>query len=103
LILDFGFWISSISVERLCNKVKHAEIYAGIKTMNEREKLREWVQRWDETGEILEKISRREIRISNLAETIPLFDSAFRAALLLEPAKPDTGLIEFQKILKKLR
>ncbi len=70
---------------------------------DEKEQLRAWAQRWKETGKVLEKLRREEIRNSNLAETIPLFDDAFRSALWLEPAKPYSGLVEFHKVLKKLR
>lgn len=69
----------------------------------EREKLREYVNRWKETGEFLEKLRREEIRNSNLAEAIGIFDDAFRSALWLEPAEPTSGLVEFHKILAKSR
>ncbi|MGI9034521.1 MAG: hypothetical protein ACR2GD_00650 [Pyrinomonadaceae bacterium] len=68
---------------------------------NEREKMREYVNRWRETGEFLEKLRREEIRNSNLAETIGVFDDAFRSALWLKPAEKTSGLVEFHKILAK--
>lgn len=70
---------------------------------DEREKLREYVNRWKETGEFLEKLRREEIRNSNLSETISVFDDAFRSALWLHPAEKTSGLIEFHRILAKSR
>ncbi len=70
---------------------------------DEKERLRAWAQTWKETGKVLEEIRREEIRNSNLAETIPLFDNAFRSALWLAPAEPYSGLVEFHRILKKMR
>lgn len=69
----------------------------------EREKLRAWVNGWKEAGEMLEKLRREEIRSSNPAETISLFDDAFRSALWLSSAEPTSGLVEFHKILAKSR
>lgn len=69
----------------------------------EREKLREYVNRWKETGKFLEKLRREKIRSSNLEETIPVFDDAFRSALWLYPAEKTSGLIEFHRILAKSR
>ncbi|MGC2235188.1 MAG: hypothetical protein WA584_03445 [Pyrinomonadaceae bacterium] len=70
---------------------------------DEKEKLRAWVRNREEVGKVMEEIRREEIKKSNLAETIPLFDGAFRSALWLEGAKPYSGLVEFHRILKKLR
>jgi hypothetical protein len=72
-------------------------------TDEEREKMRAWVQGWKETGEVLEKLRREQIRNSNLAETIRQFDDAFRSALWLSGAEPTSGLVEFHKILAKSR
>lgn len=72
-------------------------------TDEEREKMRAWVNNWKETGKVLEKLRREEIRNSNLAETIGVFDDAFRSALWLYPAEKTSGLIEFHKILAKSR
>ena len=69
----------------------------------EREKLREYVRRRKETGEFLEKLRREEIRSSNLAEAIGIFDEAFRSALWLRPAEKTSGLVEFHRILAKSR
>ena len=72
-------------------------------TDEEKEKMRAWVNGWKETGEVLEKLRREEIRNSNLAETILSLNDAFRSALWLSPAEPTSGLVEFHKILAKSR
>lgn len=68
---------------------------------DEREKLRQYVNRWKETGEFLEKLRREEIRNSNLIESIGVFDDAFRSALWLNQAGKISGLVEFHRILAK--
>ncbi len=70
---------------------------------NEKEKLRAWAENWKETGKVLEEMRREENRNSNLADSIRSFDLALKSALWLEPAKPYSGLVEYHKILSKLR
>jgi len=70
---------------------------------NDEEKLRAWVESWKETGEILEELRRTEIENSNLADSIRSFDLALKSALWLEPVKPYSGLVDYHKILSKLR
>ncbi len=69
----------------------------------EKEKLRRWVKNWNETGKVLEHLRRKEIRSSNLSETIPLFDEAFRSAIWLHKAEPTSGLVEFHRLLAKTK
>lgn len=70
---------------------------------DEREELALWADRWKETGEILEKLRRDDIRKADLTKTIPLFDNALRSALWLGPPKAYSGLIEFHRKLSKIR
>jgi hypothetical protein len=70
---------------------------------DENERLREYVERWKETGEFLEKLRRKEIREADLAESIQIFDDAFRSALWLSPVEKSSGLVEFHKILARSR
>lgn len=70
---------------------------------NEKEKLRAWTETWKKTGEVLEGLRREEIKNSDLAESIKSFDTAFRSAIWLNPPPPYSGLIEFHRILKKLK
>jgi hypothetical protein len=69
----------------------------------DKEKLRAWVESWKRTGKVLERLQRDEIENSNLADSIRSFDLALKSALWLEPAKPYSGLVEYHKILSKLR
>lgn len=68
---------------------------------DEKKKLREYVDRWKETGKVLESLRREEIRNANLSETILSLNDAFLSALRLSPNKPTSGLVEFHKILAK--
>ncbi|MGI9056738.1 MAG: hypothetical protein ACR2F2_13165 [Pyrinomonadaceae bacterium] len=68
---------------------------------DEKENLREFVERWKETGKFLESLRREEIRNANLSETILALNDAFLSALWLSPTKPTSGLVEFHKILAK--
>ena len=72
-------------------------------TDEEREKLRAWVNGWKETGEVLEKLRREEIRNLNIAETILSLNDASESALLLYPPKPTSGLIQMQKFFMKFK
>ncbi len=67
----------------------------------QKENLREYVERWERTGKVLEKLRREEIKKADLTETIRALNDAFRAALRLSPNKPTSGLVEFHKIMKK--
>jgi len=72
-------------------------------TVEEREKMRDWVINWKETGKVLEKLRREEIRNANLAESLPAFNDALRSALWLRPAEPSSGLVEFHRLLAKTK
>ncbi len=72
-------------------------------TDEEREKMREWVNNWKETGEFLEKLKLEEFRRENLAETILSLSDASESALLHYPPRPTSGLIEMHKILKRMK
>ncbi|MGI8470452.1 MAG: hypothetical protein ACR2N3_18595 [Pyrinomonadaceae bacterium] len=70
---------------------------------DEREKMREYVNRWKETGKFLEKLKLEEFRRSDLAETILSLSDASESALEFYPPKPTSGLIEMQKLFAKLK
>lgn len=72
-------------------------------TLEDREKMREWVNNWKETGRLLEKLRRAEIRNANLAESLSVFDDALRSALWLNPPEATSGLVEFHRLLAKTR
>lgn len=70
---------------------------------DEKEKLREYVNRWKETGEILENLKREEFKQSNRASIILSLSDASQSAILKYPPLPTSGLIEMQKLFNKLK
>ena len=72
-------------------------------TDEEREKMRIWVNNWKETGEILEKLRREEIRNLNITEEIMSLSDASEAALKMYPPKLTSGLIEMQRLFMRQR
>ena len=68
-----------------------------------KEKLRAWARTWEKTGELLENIRREEMRESSLPETILALTDACESALLLNPPQPTSGLIEMQRIFRRLK
>lgn len=72
-------------------------------TDEELERMREWVTTWKETGEILEKLRREEMRDIDITEEILSLSDASEAAIKMYPPKPHSGLIEMQRLLMKLK
>jgi hypothetical protein len=72
-------------------------------TDEERERMREYVNRWKDTGAILEKFRRGAIRNVNIGEEILSLSDASEAALKMYPLKSTFGLIEMQKLFRKLK
>jgi hypothetical protein len=66
------------------------------------DKLREWVRNWQVVGPRLDRLRRAEIRNANTQESIKQFDLAFKAALRNTPHRQTSGLVEFQRLLRKL-
>jgi hypothetical protein len=66
------------------------------------DKLRDWVRNWQVVGPRLEQLRRQEIRNANTQEAIKQFDLAFQAALRNTPHRQTSGLVEFQRPLRKL-
>jgi len=66
------------------------------------DKLREWVRNWQVVGPRLERLRRAGIRSANTQESIKQFDLAFKAALRNTPHRQTSGLVEFQRLLRKL-
>jgi len=64
--------------------------------------MRDWVERWKIVGLELDRMRRDEIRRANTQESIRLFDLAFKAALRNTPPRETSGLVEFQRLLRKL-
>lgn len=71
--------------------------------MTEKEMLARWVENWKEAGKELEKIRREEIRASSVQAAVLALTDAFESAIRLNPPKPTSGLVEQQKLFKKMR
>jgi hypothetical protein len=65
-------------------------------------RLKAWVRNWQVVGPELERMRREEIRRANTQESIRLFDLAFKAALRNTAPRATSGLVEFQRLLRKL-
>ena len=66
------------------------------------DKLREWVRNWQIVGPQLERLRRESIRQANTQASIRQFDLAFKAAVRNTPHRQTSGLVEFQRLLRKL-
>lgn len=66
------------------------------------DRLRAWVQSWQRLGPELERLRRESIRNANTQESIMRFDLAFKAALRNTPPRTTSGLVEFQRLIRKL-
>ncbi len=72
-------------------------------TDDERKRLKEYIERWKETGKVLEKLRREEIRKTVTSQTLPVFDDALASALYLQKASSTSGFVQMYKILEKSR
>jgi len=66
------------------------------------DKLREWVRNWQVVGLQLDRLRRESIRKANTQESIRQFDLAFKAAIRNTPHRQTSGLVEFQRLLRRL-
>lgn len=64
--------------------------------------IKSWVQRWNETGEVLSTLKRDEFRRSDTSTIFLSLTDASEAALIAYPPKPTSGFIEMQRIFRKL-
>jgi hypothetical protein len=65
-------------------------------------KLREWVRNWQLVGPKLERLRREDIRTANTQVAIRQFNLAFKAAIRNTPHRQTSGLVEYQRLLRKL-
>ncbi|MGH9608266.1 MAG: hypothetical protein ACRD34_01200 [Bryobacteraceae bacterium] len=71
--------------------------------MDDRETLQRWVRTWVEAGPELEAIRQREIgKLDNL-QVLAALEPAFNHAVRSQPPRPSSGLVEMQRLLKKLK
>jgi hypothetical protein len=66
-----------------------------------KEKLRQHIQNWKETGKFLEELRIKESRKANLEHVIMSLNDASESALAMFPPIPTSGLIEMQRIFMK--
>lgn len=71
--------------------------------MDDREKMRLWVENWKQTGPILEEIRRKEIRELDTRETIASLERAFNYATGNFAPRSTSGIAEMQDWFAKLR
>lgn len=64
---------------------------------------REWVKMWQRTGKLLEEIKARELRDIDTAAAIRSFEGLDVEARRLYPPEPTSGLVEMQRLFRKLR
>ena len=65
--------------------------------------LKHWSQTWKAAGVELEKIRRREIRSADTQKAILILSDAFEAALRTTPKRTTSGLVEQQRLFRRLR
>jgi hypothetical protein len=71
--------------------------------MTEKEMIRRWVQTWKEFGPELEKLRLREVREEDNLLSLQLLAPAFEHAVRTQPPDEESGLVEMQRHLAKLR
>jgi len=65
--------------------------------MKNHEKELLWVRAWQKAGPLLAELRRQEICRADTTQAILQLDDAFQSALLQNPPRPSSGLVEQQK------
>lgn len=68
-----------------------------------REQMKECVQLWQRNSEFLERLREDDIRNANTQQSILMFEQAFLKALRDLPARPTSGLVEWQRYMQLWR
>ena len=71
--------------------------------MTERERLKLWVDTWNQAGPELEAIRRKEIAESDPVRDQALLEGAFNDCVRRSAPEPTSGLVEMQRWFAKLR
>lgn len=71
--------------------------------MDEREQMRRWVENWKVVGPILEEMKRQEIRDEDNVAALRQLGRAINYATRKERPSQESGLVEMQCLLAKLR
>lgn len=64
--------------------------------------IRSWADRWKETGEVLAALKLDEFRRADVSAIFLSLSDASEAALISYPPKPTSGMIEMQRLFRKL-
>ena len=75
----------------------------GVLMQGPRESTAEWVARWRALAPVLERERAIEFAETDLAETMRRFDGLLRLSLHAHPPSCDSGLIEQQRLFRRLR
>ncbi|MBI1869975.1 MAG: hypothetical protein HYS07_02140 [Chlamydiae bacterium] len=65
--------------------------------------MKNWVQSWKRTGEILSRLKKDELHAMDTKMSIELLEDAFQSALFLRGPSNTSGLIEQQRLFQKLK
>ncbi len=70
--------------------------------MNDREKMKLWVDCWKSAGIELEKLRRIELDKINVPQSIEALNDAFESAIFLHKPDQYSGLIEQQRFFQRM-
>lgn len=71
--------------------------------MDEREKVRKWVAHWQAAGPELKALRQEEIRTADNLAVLAALEPAFAHALRSMPLRSGSGMVEMQRVFRKLR
>jgi len=71
--------------------------------MDPQEKVRRWVQTWQQAAPELEAIRVREVREADNLKVLALLEGAFNHATRTMPPRESSGMVEMQAVFAKLR
>lgn len=69
----------------------------------EREKILKWIECWRKAGPELERMRREDIRNADTSLAIEILADAFESALVHFPPRQDSGLVEQQRLFRRLK
>jgi hypothetical protein len=64
--------------------------------------VKSWVERWKETGKVLSKLKLDDFDRSDSSAIFLSLTDASEAALIAYPPKATSGLVEMQRLFRKL-
>jgi len=74
---------------------------SGGTSMTDEEKIKKWVETWKRAGPALERIKNQELREWKYDPAV--IDALIEAGLCSTAPRPMTGLVEQQRLFRKLR